>query len=257
MSGESRVPRDTSRGHPAGARTRSLATTWFRPGFALRSLPYPTPRWSAGYDSAHKWLDGISDALCMSPSLASGLAPLRHCGNTLAPTPTQDYRPSLRSPWPAASAFARKNVGQSTFGVVQSTLLTQRAERGSDIQPARSCDGANDTGRPVIRRKRAVAWVKERCRHGSRVVVGPGRRAARACVAPTSAVRPGEGREGRESPVGVDRDLGCNGTENLGKPPSRPQPMRRSPDQPPTYSSAGLRNGRNSPRRTASGTANE
>ena len=31
-------------------------------------------------------------------SAASGLSPLRHCGNTHAPTPTRDYRPSLRSP---------------------------------------------------------------------------------------------------------------------------------------------------------------
>ena len=37
------------------------------PGFALRSLPYPTPRWSAGHDSALKWLDGVWDALCMLP----------------------------------------------------------------------------------------------------------------------------------------------------------------------------------------------
>ena len=37
------------------------------PGFALRSLPYPTPRWSAGHDSALKWLDGVWDALCVLP----------------------------------------------------------------------------------------------------------------------------------------------------------------------------------------------
>jgi hypothetical protein len=35
-------------------------------------------------------------------SAAPGPPPLRHCGDTLAPTPTRDYRPSLRSPWPAA-----------------------------------------------------------------------------------------------------------------------------------------------------------
>jgi hypothetical protein len=33
------------------------------PGFALGALPYPIPRWSAGYDSAQKWLDGVSHAL--------------------------------------------------------------------------------------------------------------------------------------------------------------------------------------------------
>ena len=96
--GDSRVPRDTSRGRPAGARTQSLATIWFRPGFTMRSQPHPTPRWSAGHDSVLKWLDGVSHALCMLTSLASGLSPLRHCGNTPAPSPTQDYRPSLRSP---------------------------------------------------------------------------------------------------------------------------------------------------------------
>lgn len=53
---------------------------------ALRSLPHPTPRWFAGYDNALKWLDGVSHALCMSPSLASGpYRPLRHFGNTPAP----------------------------------------------------------------------------------------------------------------------------------------------------------------------------
>ena len=40
-----------------------------------------------------EWLDGVSDALCMSPPLASGLPPLRHCGDTLAPTPAGDYAP--------------------------------------------------------------------------------------------------------------------------------------------------------------------
>ena len=43
--------------------------------------------------SLREWLDGVSDALCMLPPLASELAPLRHCGNTLAPTPTGDYAP--------------------------------------------------------------------------------------------------------------------------------------------------------------------
>jgi IS30 family transposase len=38
----------------------------------------------------------------MLPPLASGLSPLRHSGNTPAPTPTGDYAPSLRSPWRAA-----------------------------------------------------------------------------------------------------------------------------------------------------------
>jgi hypothetical protein len=39
----------------------------FVPGFALRSQPCPTPRWSAGHDSALKWLDGVWDALCILP----------------------------------------------------------------------------------------------------------------------------------------------------------------------------------------------
>jgi hypothetical protein len=37
--------------------------------------------------------DGVSDALCMSPPLASGLPPLRHCGDTLALRPAGDYAP--------------------------------------------------------------------------------------------------------------------------------------------------------------------
>ena len=53
---------------------------------------------------SHKWLDGVSDALCISPPQLQDLRPLRYCGDTLAPTPTGDYAPSLRSPWRAALA---------------------------------------------------------------------------------------------------------------------------------------------------------
>ena len=48
-----------------------------------------------------EWLDGGSDALA-SGLCGFGTSPLRHAGQTPAPTPTGDYRPSLRSPWPAA-----------------------------------------------------------------------------------------------------------------------------------------------------------
>ena len=50
-----------------------------------------------------EWVDGVSDALA-SGLCGGGPSPLRHAGQTPAPTPTGDYRPSLRSPWPAASA---------------------------------------------------------------------------------------------------------------------------------------------------------
>ncbi|MBP6733892.1 MAG: DUF3825 domain-containing protein, partial [Chromatiaceae bacterium] len=42
------------------------------------------------------------DALCIPPPRLRDLRPLRPSGGTLAPTPSGDYRPSLRSPWPAA-----------------------------------------------------------------------------------------------------------------------------------------------------------
>ncbi len=50
-----------------------------------------------------EWLDGVSDALA-SGLCGCGTSPLHHAGQTPAPTPTPtgDYRPSLRSPWPAA-----------------------------------------------------------------------------------------------------------------------------------------------------------
>ena len=48
-----------------------------------------------------EWLDGVSNALA-SGLCGGGTSPLRHAGQTPAPTPTGDYRPSLRSLWPAA-----------------------------------------------------------------------------------------------------------------------------------------------------------
>jgi hypothetical protein len=50
----------------------------------------------------------VSDALCISPALAPGRRPLRHFGDTLAPTATGDYAPSLRSPWRAAEVLHRQ-----------------------------------------------------------------------------------------------------------------------------------------------------
>ncbi|MBP6733891.1 MAG: sigma 54-interacting transcriptional regulator [Chromatiaceae bacterium] len=47
----------------------------------------------------------MSDALCIPPPRLRDLRPLRPSGGTLAPTPSGDYRPSLRSPWPAAVAI--------------------------------------------------------------------------------------------------------------------------------------------------------
>jgi hypothetical protein len=48
----------------------------------------------------------VSDALCIPPPRLRDLRPLRHSGGTRAPTPSGDYRPSLRSPWPAADDSA-------------------------------------------------------------------------------------------------------------------------------------------------------
>ena len=48
------------------------------------------------------WLDGVSAALGIPPPRRRDLRPLRLSGGTRAPTPAGDYRPSLRSPWPAA-----------------------------------------------------------------------------------------------------------------------------------------------------------
>ena len=52
--------------------------------------------------TAHKWLDGVSDALTdflrrLRETYPSATAKIRP-----GPTPTADYRPSRRSPWPAA-----------------------------------------------------------------------------------------------------------------------------------------------------------
>ena len=59
--------------------------------------------------SLRDWLDGVSDALCISSPLAPGLRPLRHSGNAHGPTPTEDYAPSLRSLWRAAIAMTPTN----------------------------------------------------------------------------------------------------------------------------------------------------
>jgi hypothetical protein len=77
------------------------------PRFApLRAAAAPQARPDGAAWAAHRpfdeWLDAVSDALCISPTLAPGPRPLRHFGDTLAPTATGDYAPSLRSPWRAA-----------------------------------------------------------------------------------------------------------------------------------------------------------
>ncbi len=88
---------------------------------ALRTLGLPPAHGPVGYrwqntgslislinTGATSCRTGVSDALCMLPPPASGLSPLRHSGNTPAPTPTGDYAPSLRSPWRAASVMRHR-----------------------------------------------------------------------------------------------------------------------------------------------------
>jgi hypothetical protein len=67
------------------------------------------------------WLDAVSDALCIPPSLPRDRWPLRPSGGTLAPTPFGVYRPSLRSPWPAA----RENRFRGSVSGFQMETLTQ------------------------------------------------------------------------------------------------------------------------------------
>ena len=85
------IPRDTWR-LPA-ARDSGNGDNLIVPGFALRAPPRRTPLRSARRDGSRKWLDGVSDALCISPPPLQDLRPLRHCGDTHAPTPTRDYPP--------------------------------------------------------------------------------------------------------------------------------------------------------------------
>ncbi len=51
------------------------------------------PRWEAGRDCSHKWLDGVSHALAYALRSLRDLRPLRHYGPTHAPTPAGDYPP--------------------------------------------------------------------------------------------------------------------------------------------------------------------
>ena len=72
-----------------------------------------------------EWLDGVSDALA-SGLCGFGTSPLRHAGQTPAPTPTGDYRPSLRSPWPAAIDNLTACKGQrSALGGLQVRLRSK------------------------------------------------------------------------------------------------------------------------------------
>jgi hypothetical protein len=73
-----------------------------------------------------EWLDGVSDALA-SGLCGFGTSPLRHAGQTPAPTPTGDYRPSLRSPWPAADD---EDLAQQA-----EALFWQRWKLASDPDP--------------------------------------------------------------------------------------------------------------------------
>jgi len=52
--------------------------------------------------TAHKWLDGVSDALTDFLRRLRETYPCATAKIRPGPTPTADYRPSRRSPWPAA-----------------------------------------------------------------------------------------------------------------------------------------------------------
>jgi hypothetical protein len=82
---------------------------------------------------------------------APGLSPLRHCGDTHAPTPTGDYRPSLCSPWPAAGVgpaahamriMAGRTIGRPCMLSKPARQLANRAlywRRGSCTPPQVEC----------------------------------------------------------------------------------------------------------------------
>ena len=81
-----------------------------------------------------EWLDGVSDALA-SGLCGCGTSPLRHAGQTPAPTPTGNYRPSLRSPWPAAMElklrlyFMQQWIGLA-YEVLEDAVNDSQAFRG-------------------------------------------------------------------------------------------------------------------------------
>ena len=56
---------------------------------------------------SHKWLDGVSDALTDFLRRLRETYPCATAKIRPGPTPTADYRPSRRSPWPAAIELAK------------------------------------------------------------------------------------------------------------------------------------------------------
>ena len=63
---------------------------------------------------------------------------LRHCGNTLAPTPSGDYAPSLRSPWRAAHENAPRDTTAEPAYLADFTVV---ACCGLSLLPDSQCVG--------------------------------------------------------------------------------------------------------------------
>ena len=95
--------RDICRVLPAADRTRAMATTCLCPGSPCGRCRARLPVGPPGTTAPTNGLTGcrVRSAYCLR---GFGTPPLRHSDNTLAPTPTRDYAPSLRSPWRAAKA---------------------------------------------------------------------------------------------------------------------------------------------------------
>ena len=83
-----------------------MATTLLCPGSpCVRALRHTIASSVLATPHSHKWLDGVSDALTdflrrLRETYPSATAKIRP-----GPTPTADYRPSRRSPWPAAKVL--------------------------------------------------------------------------------------------------------------------------------------------------------
>jgi hypothetical protein len=110
------------------------------------------------------------------PPPASGLSPLRHSGNTPAPTPTGDYAPSLRSPWRAASVTARRvflppltRTAGGGFGRIAVSLssLGQRLSCPNSRRLGSRCRPFPNSWAPKKRGLRFPQRSPRRRRHGS------------------------------------------------------------------------------------------
>ena len=97
-----------------------------------------------------KWLDGVSDALAYGLRQLRDLRPLRPFGNTPAPTPPGDYRPSLSlsmagsgigRPWRARPGTRWTADGSSgRVRVLRATFSSQRHPEGRG-KPFRVANG--------------------------------------------------------------------------------------------------------------------